>query len=360
MVAILQQWRELWADRVLWPKLDHVQVEITSACGNGCVYCPNAVFRRAGQWPMESMPLDLFRCILPDLARSLHPDPWRQPLLHLQGWGEPLLHPDFLAMVQLAKQAGCRVGTTTCGHAVDRALAERLVDSGLDVLAFSVAGTDAASDGIRRGTSIEAVFAALAAVAEAKRAAGSAHPLISVAYMLLASQWAAAEAIPETFAGRGVEAVIISTLHYPPTPELSRESVLPTDEPEYEALAARLAAIVGRGRERGLAIAAHLPTPPPHRGLCKDEAQHLSLVVRPDGTVVPCILARLSVPSHPRLDVEQFVFGDLKRQSLREIWRGEAYIAFRRSFWDARPPGRCRECQRLGAGFVAERGGEAA
>ncbi len=350
---MLRWLREQWADRVLWPRLDHVQVEITSACGNACVYCPNAVLRRTGQWRAETMPLELFRRILPDLARSLRPDPWRRPLLHLQGWGEPLLHPEFLTMLRLAKEAGCLVGTTTCGEAVDRPLADRLIAAGLDVLAFSVAGTDDAGDTIRRGTSFAAVMAALDAVTEAKRAAASPRPAVAIAYMLLASRLGDADAIPDTFAGRGVDSVVISTLHYAPSPELGSESLLPRDEREYEAMAARLEGIGARGRALGLTVAAHLPTPPPHRGLCKDLAQHLSLVVRPDGSVTPCILARLAAPSRPGPDMEQFVFGNLARQSLREIWRSEAYMAFRRSFWDERPPARCRECQRLGAGFIA-------
>ncbi len=70
--------------------------------------------------------------------------------VHLQGWGEPFLHPRFLDFVRVALRAGCAV-STTCGLRMDEALAEAIVDSGMDVVAFSLAGTDEASNASRRG-----------------------------------------------------------------------------------------------------------------------------------------------------------------------------------------------------------------
>ena len=100
-------WR--WLNPLLRPRLDWIQVEVTSYCNAACVYCPHTVYQ--GHWASRHLPLTTFAKLLPALARAR--------LVYLQGWGEPLLHPDFFNMVALAKQAGCRVGTTTNGMLLD-------------------------------------------------------------------------------------------------------------------------------------------------------------------------------------------------------------------------------------------------
>jgi len=108
------------------PAFDWLQVEVTSFCNAACVYCPHTVYR--DNWLSRHLPVDTFQ----KLRRALR----KTQLVHLQGWGEPLLHPDFFTLVALARQAGCRVGTTTNGTLVDAPLAARLVAGGLDFVSF--------------------------------------------------------------------------------------------------------------------------------------------------------------------------------------------------------------------------------
>ncbi|MDQ7785248.1 MAG: hypothetical protein RDU20_20350, partial [Desulfomonilaceae bacterium] len=72
------------------PRLDWIQVEVTSHCNAECVYCPHAVSKRSRH--QTHMSMDTFEKLLPFFRRTAH--------VHLQGWGEPLLHPRFFEMVR--------------------------------------------------------------------------------------------------------------------------------------------------------------------------------------------------------------------------------------------------------------------
>ena len=114
--------------------LDCIQVEVTSVCPWRCVYCPHTT--QAGYWRSRHMEAATFARLWPLMQESGR--------VHLQGWGEPFLHPRFMDFAALARKAGCRVSTTTCGLRMDETLAGQIVGSGIDIVAFSLVGTDEA------------------------------------------------------------------------------------------------------------------------------------------------------------------------------------------------------------------------
>ena len=116
--------------------LDCIQVEVTSVCPGRCVYCPHTT--QAGYWRSRHMEAATFARLWPLMQESGR--------VHLQGWGEPFLHPRFMDFAALARKAGCRVSTTTCGLRMDETLAGQIVGSGIDIVAFSLVGTDEASN----------------------------------------------------------------------------------------------------------------------------------------------------------------------------------------------------------------------
>lgn len=334
MARSLRQYVRDWVFR---PWLDWVQVEVSTECNARCVYCPTAVL--GDRWRRRHMTLAEFQHLLPMLARATRPSSWRRPLLHLQGWGEPLLNPDFPAMVEAGRRAGVQIGTTSNGMALDSAMAARLVEAGLATISLSVAGIDGRNDAIRRGTRLDRVFAALAALDRCKAKRQSAAPAVHIAYMLLASGLDDVERIPETFAGRGVDQIVVSTLGFVPDEALRGEVIVPRTEAEYEALDQRLARVAGKAADMGMTFAYRIPPPPGRRPeLCAENVQ-AALVVTVDGEVTPCMFTRF--------DDAPFVFGDLGRQSLSEAWWSDSYLKFRRSFWDGAPPARCLACDKL-------------
>lgn len=334
---MLQGLRHWVSERIFSPWLDWAQVEVTTDCNARCTYCPTAVL--GGAWARRHMALADFRRILPRLARSMKPSPWRQPLLHLQGWGEPLLNPDLFAMVAAAKGAGIKVGTTSNGMLVDSAMAERMVRSGIDVLSLSVAGIDRRNDAIRRGTRLEQVFAAVAELDRHKKALGSATPAVHIAYMLLASGLDDIERIPQTFADRGIAQIVVSVLGHIADESLAAEALAPRTEADHQALDDRLGRMAERSAALGTPLAYRIPPPPGGRpGPCVENVQ-LALVVTVDGTIMPCMFSRF--------DATPLAFGNLAERSLTDIWCDPAYLAFRRTFWDGAPLPRCLACDKL-------------
>ncbi|MGC8838935.1 MAG: radical SAM/SPASM domain-containing protein [Anaerolineae bacterium] len=321
------------------PTWDWIQVQVTSFCNAACTYCPYVVYRAT--WLRWHMPLTTFEKMVPDFGRAR--------LVHLQGWGEPLLHPDFFTMVSLAKSAGCLVSTTTNGMLVDEAMARRLVASGLDVVGFSLAGTDEKNDRIRRGAPLQRVLGAIRTLQEAKAVLGSPKPAVHVAYMWLRSALEDVEHLPHLLAGLGVEEVVISTLDFVPAPDLVHEALWPAQGAAYEDLRRRLDQVVRAGEAEGIHIYPQWLVPAEEQTTCTEQV-HRALVVAEDGTVAPCVYTSIPVTGATRFFGDEahpyrpLAFGNVGRESLSDCWRKPAYAAFRQGFRRGTLLEPCRTC----------------
>ncbi|MBC8158996.1 MAG: radical SAM protein [Alphaproteobacteria bacterium] len=342
---MLGRLRDSFHDWFYRPRLDWIQVEINRECNARCIYCPSAGTNT--NWPEQRMPIETFEKILPTLAKSAQHSHWHAPMIHLQGWGEPLLHPDFFAMVEMTRRAGCTVGTTTNATLVGEATATRLVESGIDLVSFSLAGIDENNDRIRRGTSMKRVLDAIDTVNRIKHERASATPSIHIAYMLLKSGIENIERIPDVFAGRGIEQIVVSTLFVVPDSSIGDETVLPANDQEFQTLERRLARVAETAKTHGIELHYRIPRPNRSGSLCAEDVSR-TIVVTVDGEVTPCMLNRFHAENDPRPNPNPFRFGNLAQRSLAGIWWSDEYLRFRRSFWDANPPPRCLACQKLG------------
>ncbi|HTZ40794.1 MAG TPA: radical SAM protein [Syntrophales bacterium] len=323
------------------PMLDWIQVEITSRCNASCLYCPRTAYR--DHWPGRDLSRNLTEALAPYFATT--------GMVHLQGWGEPLLHGGFFEMIGLAKKAGCRVTTATNGMLLDRKMAARLVASGIDDVAFSLAAIGEGNDEIRRGTSFAAVLAAIDSIASAKKERCSATPVVGIAYMLLRSQASSLPEIVPALANRGIENIIISTLDFVPSRSLKSEQILPKNEAEYQEWKSKLDRLVDEGKRTGLTVHYHLARPGRSNRTCTENIGR-TLVVAADGGVSPCVFtnipaSRATQPVEVREKTwQRLSFGNLSDESLSSIWRSEPYASFRRSLRKTPHP-RCRSCLKL-------------
>ena len=324
------------------PTFDWIQVEVTSACNAACTYCPRTVYR--GAWKDTQFPFDAFRNLEPVFRRTRH--------VHLQGWGEPFLHPKFFDMVAIAKSAGCRVGTTTNGMLLDRERIPRVVESGMDLVAFSLAGTAGKNDAIRRGTNLKKVLETIQALSGEKTRMGKSSPEIHVAYMLLPSAMEELEHLPSLLEGLGVSQVVLSTLDFSPSQDLEVEMLLPPTEAEHKRLSTRIETLVEAGRERNLDMHYRVVYPGVRRDTCTENVQR-AMCISADGAVSACVYTNLSVSGAfhyrhgNRLPYERVVFGNVKDDPLPVIWKKKDYVAFRRSFRDGKLAGACRGCPKI-------------
>ncbi len=288
---------------------------------------------------------DTFRRILPVLTKTR--------LAYLQGWGEPLLHPHFMTMLALARKAGCRVGSTTNGMLVDDSMAQELVQSGLDILAFSLVGTTGAyNDRIRSGTRLERVVEAIRRVHEVREAQRKTAPALHVAYMLLRSGLDQLESLPNLLAPLGVQQVVISGLDFLPSRELARESLALMDPGERKEAARLLDWIKVEGARKGLEIHAPLLETPGNEDSCPENIQR-AFFISADGAVSPCVYTNIpsagaaSFCGGEERPPGRHVFGNVNETLVPVVWRSACYAAFREEHASGRVPQLCSGCIKL-------------
>ena len=309
--------------------LDCVQAEVSSRCFGKCSYCPHTVDSQ--YWKSRDMSLETYAALWPALRCAER--------VHLQGWGEPFLNPHFFDFAELARRAGCRISTTTCGMMMDEGMAERIVASGIDVIAFSLSGTDAVTGSARAGISFEKLDRAVRLLQAVRKKRVAVHLEIHIAYMLLASQVQAIRFLPELMEEWGAHAAVVSTMDYIPSIEMANEAFLPHEREKIEAARVELRQAGARIRAAGRGFYSSLPAEKPVGG-CRERA-HKTVYVDAEGMLSPCVY--LNVPTekqrYPRV-----VFGSIAEKSIMEILAEPACQAFRTQTQGVQPPQACMAC----------------
>ena len=126
-------------------KLRQISMKITNACNLRCKMC--------GQWGesgynfgkpteviRETVPLDVYRRMVDDVARI-------KPFIYIWG-GEPFLYKDLMPLVGYMKEKDFNVAVVTNATRLEEH-AEEIVDAGWDALMLSVDGPPAIHDEIR-------------------------------------------------------------------------------------------------------------------------------------------------------------------------------------------------------------------
>jgi MoaA/NifB/PqqE/SkfB family radical SAM enzyme len=326
------------------PTFDWIQVEITTYCNAACIYCPRTIYKNS--WRDRHLPLDLFLKIKSAFPKTKH--------LHLQGWGEPFLNPDFFTMASIAKKEGLQIGTTTNGTLLDQEKNVRLIDAGLDILAFSLAGTNEQSnDRIRKGTRLIQVLKAIEILENEKIKRGSRTPAIHVAYLVLRSTINEMEKLPRLLEGKGVSQVMISTLDFVASEELQSEVIRPSSEKEYLETESFFLSVAKEGERRGLPVHYYIPPVNRESRYCTENVQR-AFCIAADGALTPCVFTNLPVGdefqylSDEKRPCQRNIMGNLQTQSPLDIWSRKPYKKFRNSFSGRDLAPVCRGCPKLG------------
>ena len=274
-------------------QLVDVLLELTYACNLDCFFCYND---RA----LQGRPLALshYERLLEDLAQL---GVWT---LTLSG-GEPLAHADFFAIGARARALGFVVRIKTNGHALHRAMAER-IRAEIDPYALEISLHGATPATHDRQTQVPGSFERLMANLEVLRALDQ---RVRLRATLTAWNGHEAEAMLALADRLGL-------------PLDAQAEVTPRDNGDQEPLAirpslgdrARLAAILWeRSRQERQA---RTPSPKRVEGPPIPDADQpncgagvSSLVVDPVGNVYPCVQWRRHL-------------GNLHQQPIREIWAG--------------------------------------
>ncbi len=298
------------------------------------------------------------------------------------GWGEPLLHRRIYEMIAMAKKRGCATSMTSNGTALDAANAERLIDAGMDRLTVSIDGlTPETYDRLRVGASLEKVEANLRRLSDRVEKRSSTLEL-GIAFTIQeaeANVFQIADTADWAHAV-GARALHLKHLNVPSTREDWQRSLLKyrvhngsasgragrahssggislwkrlTGRVDPLMLAERdIPKALERGRQLGLRVLVHseLPLEPTLTSRHCLAAPLDAVYFSHEGKVAPCchlghhVSRFFNGEFHPP---SSLYYGDIRENSLDEIWSSPAFAAFRKGFEAQSFPGECRTCYLL-------------
>lgn len=310
-------------------QLDCMQVEVTSRCTGRCTYCPHSTHKE--HWRSTSMEASTFAALWP-MMRTTH-------RVHLQGWGEPLLHPRFFDFAALARKAGCQVSTTSCGLHMNPDIAERIVRSGMDIVAFSLVGTDPVSNAPREGVPFESVCAAITTLQDVRKKRMGVHLEIHLAYLMLAQSMDAVRELPRLMQELGIHSTVVSTLDYIGDTAQQDWAFAPHEHEKIAHARALLEEAAAKAEAQGNRLYYSLPQPTAN-AQCRENIQR-NIYVDAQGVCAPCIY--LNLPT-TQANPHDRTFGCVTDKPVLDIWNAPDFAHFRKSLIEQRPEGACTVC----------------
>lgn len=310
--------------------IESIQIEPTSRCNLHCSTCLKPAYGDA--WQEHDMDAALF-------ARLLEQIKGYKPTVHLQGWGESLLHERIFSYILDLKNCDIPVTFSSNGTTLTEALADEVVQSGLDGITFSMSGTcSATQDPLRGEGSFACLEMSVKIMVAARNRYNSSVPKIAISYLLTPQT---VRELPEAVAWcarHEIDALVCVAMTQVGTgaQELLRFTIKKEEARHYRLLRIRanLQALL-----RGVSLDMK-PFHPVLTGGCSKDPLH-SLFISSRGEVSPCVFQCPPIGEGgligwryegERKKQAPVIFGNLADRSLREIWEGEEYRKFRETW----------------------------
>jgi MoaA/NifB/PqqE/SkfB family radical SAM enzyme len=312
-------------------------LETTNRCNLPCTTCPRTFEELE---PAANMSWDLFRSIVdqyPAIARVV-----------LHGVGEPLMVPNLPRMIRYLKDRGTYVLFNTNGTLLNERRGRDLIASGLDELRVSLdAAEPVAFKAVRGKDAFDRIVKNVREFRALQRSLDAAAPRVSLWLTGLRETIGQLPAFVDLAAALDVPEVHLQRMvFFPDGQGLSRadQSLFERADPDEERLIREAEA---RAKRHGILFDASGATEPGTSLKRADDARPWSLCTRPwtlmyftaHGRALPCCIAPFSMRGY-----DAFTLGNATQQSLRDIWNGEKYRAFRAGLLSDTPPPACANC----------------
>ena len=311
-----REYRQAWAQRT--SKLDpgdfplNLNVEVTNRCNLACTFCPQPTLTPD---QLTDMPMELYQALIEEGARH------NTPAANLNGLGEPMLLRHLPEMIRHAKQKGyIDVMFHTNGTLMTEALAQALIETGLDRIIFSVDSPDKQTyEEMRLRSNWERVVSNVRLFWETRNKMGRSTPLIRTTMVVT---------------DRTVHQVPDFVLLWKPVADqitlqdLTWRTKLLEDSRwvnrEQSAIPIDMEAIREEAKRRKISF------------VCPYLYQ--SSYAYGNGDVIPC--------SNPNAR-KHMVMGRFDQQGIAAVWKGKSYTELRELHsngrWDEHPI--CRDCE---------------
>src|SRR6266851_3258178 len=266
----------------------------------------------------------------------------------LHGIGEPMMVRALPRMIRYLKDRGTYVLFNTNGTLLSEKKGRELIDSGLDELRVSLDAAEPRAFKLVRGRDMFArIVRNLRAFRALQRELAAETPRVSLWLTGLKEtvdqlsdfvRLAHDVDIPEVYLQRLV--------YFPEGQGLARPESALFAGGDYEE-GQRVREAEDLARELGIAFNASGATDPAASLKREAAARPWSLCRRPwtlmyvtaHGRAIPCCIAPFSMRGY-----DSFTLGDATQETLRDIWNGAGYQAFRNALLSDQPPAACAGC----------------
>jgi MoaA/NifB/PqqE/SkfB family radical SAM enzyme len=313
-------------------------LETTNRCNLLCTTCPRTFDTLE---PEADMSWELFTRIVdqvPNITRVV-----------LHGVGEPMLVRELPRMVRYLKARGAYVLFNTNGTVLTPKKGRELADTGLDELRVSLDAADARTFRAIRGKDyFSRIVRNVKAFTEMQIREGLDHPRVSLWLTGLRETIAQLADFVRVAHDIGVKEVYLQRLVF-----FTKDAIgmARPDQALFERLSLaeneEIRAAEDLARTLGIRFNASGATEPGDSLARKTDASPWSLCRRPwtvmyftaNGRALPCCIAPFSQRGY-----ENYTLGDASQSTLREIWNGPAYQAFRTALQSDAPHDACAGC----------------
>lgn len=288
---------------VLKSKPEIFAIESTNFCNIKCVMCPRGepdIMRR----PLGHMSNEVLQRVI-DQAEYFAAPAW------LHWFGEPLMNPMLFEQIEIAKQKIHNLGISTNATLLNEANQQRILESNLDSIIIAIDG-DSKSVYERVRKSARFTFDEVCANTEGflarRNAAGLHRPRVTLSIIVMDETAGDLQNFKRHWEQHGADEIL-----FKPFVNWGGQKSETFDNLEIVSQRAKLSS--------------------PRAHPCKFMWE--SLLVTWDGRVVPCCY-----------DFDaKLVLGDLKTQTMDEIWNGPAYVELRKAELEGRNRSElCRNC----------------
>lgn len=311
-----------------------VYIELSSECNFNCEMC----FRQTFMTDVGTMSDSVLDRVQAELATL----PELQEVV-LGGLGEPLLHPRLKAFITYLKQRDIGVTITTNGALMEAHIdffLEAEIDRG--VLSFETGDIGHSNE--------EEVLSLLTKITEKKKRLHKTRPSLLILMVVTKANIHDLPRLSGTLRGVGVKEVILSNL-LPATTEHQQLVLYPFPEPE-EVKDFKSTFLLNVLLDRMLCQAPNFEV---YTERSCDFIENNALVIRWDGEIAPCyrfLHSRDEIVLGKTKTVHACSFGNVRENSLLDIWNKRKYAWFRYTVHNSRYPS-CIDCTfRDGCDFI--------
>ena len=269
-----------------------ITIEPTTACNLGCPECPSGLkqFTRAE----GNLKTDFYKKIIDEVKQHAF-------YLNFYFQGEPYINPNFLEMVSYANSKKIYTATSTNAHFLTPRKAEETVISGLSRLTISIDGTTQETyESYRKGGDLTKVLEGATNVLEAKKQLKSNTPYVIFQFLVVKPNEHQIEDAKKLAAEMGVDEIRFKTAQ---VYDYKNGNALIPKNPKY--------ARYKKQSDGTYKLKNKL--------LNECWRMWSSCVITWDGKIVPCCFDKDA----------QHQLGDLKENSLKQIWKNPKYKNFR-------------------------------